>query len=491
MYSKKIKLFINSFFCLVILYLIFQNILSFLEQTNYRHLHIDERQLLDSILNVFQIVDEFGRFKNVNEGIFKSFLIILSELIIGGNLDYGRFYTNMFIFLSLPFYFINFQILVFLTRLIQLTTFLITVIYIAKYFIKQNYKVFFVLLSLTIPGSYYLIQNPKPDLLSILFFFIFLRQMLFEKNIKYGFLFAGLAIGVKIISLIPFMIALFYFLFFEPKIQIKIILRNIKFLIFGLVISQPALLIPSKKIYLRIYNALKVGSNYDQAQFFTFSKEYFLSWIEVLSKEYSINSFLLFFIFISTTFIVILNIFKNPVRDFDTYYLLTFLGFSLFFMFNVQRTWSYYLFFPFIFLLIYLFNQDSYFSKYKLIVLFPFLIFSFNGLFFNAEKAINSDFLISEKSEKSFYEALNYLEMEYNQKSFKYGVVYWDPDFYFPRINLDYQSNFIVNENWEQEKKTAPLYSKVDFIISLEKFDQSNDVKVNKIGNLFIYSLNN
>ena len=85
--SKKI---FNLLTLLLIGYFLFLNLKGSLEQTSYHVIHIDERQVIDSILNVFQINDEFGRFDSVENENLKKILIILGELIIGGNLDFGR-----------------------------------------------------------------------------------------------------------------------------------------------------------------------------------------------------------------------------------------------------------------------------------------------------------------------------------------------------------------------------------------------------------------
>ena len=126
--SKKI---FNLLTLLLIGYFLFLNLKGSLEQTSYHVIHIDERQVIDSILNVFQINDEFGRFDSVENENLKKILIILGELIIGGNLDFGRLWNNLFVLISGPFYFISTELMIIIERLVQISFFYISIIYFA------------------------------------------------------------------------------------------------------------------------------------------------------------------------------------------------------------------------------------------------------------------------------------------------------------------------------------------------------------------------
>ena len=119
--SKKI---FNLLTLLLIGYFLFLNLKGSLEQTSYHVIHIDERQVIDSILNVFQINDEFGRFDSVENEVLKKTLIVLGELIIGGNLDFGRLWNNLFVLISGPFYFISTELMIIIERLVQISFFI-------------------------------------------------------------------------------------------------------------------------------------------------------------------------------------------------------------------------------------------------------------------------------------------------------------------------------------------------------------------------------
>jgi len=138
--SNNIKRIFNLLILLLLGYFLFLNLKGSLEQVPYHVLHIDERQVIDSILNVFQINDEFGRFDSVENEILKKILIVLGELIIGGNLDFGRLWNNLFVFIAGPFYFINTELMIIIGRLVQISFFYVSIIYFAYNFIDNKSK---------------------------------------------------------------------------------------------------------------------------------------------------------------------------------------------------------------------------------------------------------------------------------------------------------------------------------------------------------------
>ena len=62
------------------------------------------------------------------------------------------------------------------------------------------------------------------------------------------------------------------------------------------------------------------------------------------------------------------------------------------------------------------------------------------------------------------FETIAFIQDEYLVKESVYNLVYWDPDFYFPRQDVTYEDEFKILENWEEGIQLQPLYSKVDFI---------------------------
>jgi hypothetical protein len=91
--------------------------------------------------------------------------------------------------------------------------------------------------------------------------------------------------------------------------------------------------------------------------------------------------------------------------------------------------------------------------------------------------------------EQSFSEVVLFLEENYSNRPMKYNLVYWDPDLYFPRYEIDYNEKFQVLENWEYDQNYLPLYSKVDFIVSLRQIELTRDITEKKFGDIFVYYL--
>jgi len=487
-FLKNLKI-IDYISLFLILYLIFQNILGLLNQLDYRHLHIDERQLIDSILNVYQLNDEFGRFDSINSETLRNTLVVISELVIGGNLDYGRLYTNIFIIAAGPLYYLGFESLLIASRIIQMIIMIYTLIYISKYFINSQFRFIFVLFSLSMPGAYYLIQNPKPDPLVLLLIFVGIKKISVDNKTKSSFIYLGMSVGVKIIAIIPvFIFILFLFIFEKKFTSLKETLNLFIYFCFGLAISQPALLIPSPQIYSRIISALKVGSVYDQDKFLKMDFNNFSIWFKTLSDELDLSVSIFYIILLLGCLSLIKSVWSRG--DYlDIYMLLTFLVFLLFITLNIQRIWNYYLTIPFIFLLIYLFFKKKNITKLKMILLIFAFILSISGFIAHNDKAVNSYFQVDINMEQSFSEAVLFLEENYSNRPMKYNLVYWDPDLYFPRYEIDYNEKFKVLENWEYDQNYLPLYSKVDFIVSLRQIELTIGITEKKFGDTFVYYL--
>ena len=83
--------------------LFFYYVLNNLKTNVYEVLFIDERMLIDDIYNLWLLEDLYGRFSNISNPILKNILIIFIELAYGGDLRYGRLWSNTFTLLVGPF----------------------------------------------------------------------------------------------------------------------------------------------------------------------------------------------------------------------------------------------------------------------------------------------------------------------------------------------------------------------------------------------------
>ena len=474
-----------------IIYLIIINIQSFFNQTTYRHLHIDERLVvLNPIINVYQVNDFYSRFQDLAPSFLKDILIICSELVLGGTLDYGRLYNNIFIFIAGPFTFLDYEIAIIVGRIVQLGIFFFAVLYLSRNFLEQKYQFIFVLLSMGLPGAYYIFQNPKPDSLAILFLAFGLKKVLKDENYNKGFFLLGISIGAKIITLIPAFILGVYLIYPLKKLTtIKSILKVVVGTILGVFIAQPALFLPLPRVYSKIFSAIKSSSTYGQGSFFKIDTINYMNWVNELSNELNISSIVFTVIFIASFIIMSLNFFRN-LNLLDNYFLVASTVMIIFITFNVERTWNYYLYIPFLFYLIYIVRSLHQRQVLSLTFCITIIYISIGGLFVHNEKAINSAFTINNLQEESFTGAIRYLDDNYELRDYEFKKAYWDSDYYFPGKNIDYFTDFQVIENWEREKEEDPLFDTVDFIVTKSLFTVKSDIKVSQFGELFVYEKN-
>ena len=99
----------------------------------------------------------------------------------------------------------------------------------------------------------------------------------------------------------------------------------------------------------------------------------------------------------------------------------------------MERIQIYYLYVPTLFLLFYIFSLSEIknFSSRLLTVLL--LIISLSGLNTHYEKISNTYFAIDLIKEATMFETIAFIQDEYLVGESVYNLVYWDPDFYFPR----------------------------------------------------------
>lgn len=471
-----------------IIYFIIRSIQSFFNQTTFRHLHIDERLVvLNPIINVYQVNDIYGRFQDLAPSVFKNILIICSELVLGGTLDYGRLYNNIFIITAGPFTYLDYEIAIIVGRLVQFGIFFFALVYLSRNFFEKKYQFIFVLLSMGLPGAYYIFQNPKPDSLAILFLAFGLKKILNDKNYNKGFFLLGISIGVKIITLIPAFIMGLYLIYPLKKLNtIKHILKVVLGTILGVLIAQPALLLPLPRIYNKIFSAIKGSTTYGQGSFFKIDRINYINWVNELSYELNISSIIFTFIFI-VSFIVMCNNFLKKSNLVNNYFLVVSTIMITFLTFNVERTWNYYLYIPFLFYLIYVVKSFHQRHILSLIFCVTLIYVAIGGLLLHNEKATSSAFIVNDLQEESFQGAIGYLDDNYELRDYEFKKAYWDSDYYFPGKNIDYSSDFYVIENWEREKEESPLFDVVDFIVTKSSFTVNSDIKVSQFGELFVY----
>ena len=105
----------------------------------YEILFIDEKLIIDDIYNIWLIDDVFGRYDNVNNNYLKSILIIFTELSYGGDLRYGRLWSNYFTISTGLFSLVSDKVLITSVRILNTLTIFLGSYFIVKNNVKRNY----------------------------------------------------------------------------------------------------------------------------------------------------------------------------------------------------------------------------------------------------------------------------------------------------------------------------------------------------------------
>ena len=93
---------------------------------NYETLFIDERLLIDDIYNIWFLDDYYNRFVNIENGVYKNLLIFITEIAYGGDLRYGRLWSNIFTLIVGPLTFISDHFVITFTRIINIGIFVVS-----------------------------------------------------------------------------------------------------------------------------------------------------------------------------------------------------------------------------------------------------------------------------------------------------------------------------------------------------------------------------
>lgn len=490
MNNNKTQKYISRLTIILIFSLLALNIKNIFIKLEYIFLFVDERQLIDDIYNVFFFNDEFERFANVSNSFIKKTLILFSEIIIGGNLDYGRLWNNMFVFICAPFFFFSDSLPIIIERLLLVLIVYFSLFYFSRHFVIKKYQSLFVLFSLGAPGIFYVLNPPKPDALVLLVLFIAIKFLFKDENYNRGFIFLGISIGIKLSSLLPAFLLAAYLIYPLNKINdIKKAIRAILYTILGIIIAQPAIIIPYPPITRRIISQVKAAIFYDQESVNSSLFESIDNWIFSLEDIFSINRYILIFFYFFLVFELFINLYKKTNLK-ESYFLLFFCSSVMFHTVLITRVWTYYLMIPFVFLGCYFFltlpNKKSKVSK---LTLSFYLILSLSGLFTNISNQINYGFEENKAWTSNLYESLDFIENMYINLDSPYNLVYWDPDYYFPKQKITYDAKFKVLENWDNDQELNPLRDKVDFIVTREEFSTGINYSKKSIGDLNIYFL--
>lgn len=457
----------------------------------YNILFMDERIIIDDIYNQWFLFDRYNRFEMLEDGILKQILIFIIEFIYGGDLRYGRIWSNLYSLLIGPFVLISNSFVITAARILNIIIFL-GLLAITKLFVHKKDSMFFLIFIISIPGSHYLLSIPKPDILALV---LSLLALHYYKKQEYGrtFFLFGLAFGSKVTAL--FIFVPFLLIYFTKDFQpLKITIKHLALFIISFFIANPILIVPP--IFSTLPNFQKLYFSWITSQATWGQQEYYQAaysegWLSFASDYLKVDKTVLLVITITLLILAI----KTMLLSYSTNQYISFiicLSGSLnliYILFFVERNFPSYLFQP-IYLLclsfIIVLRKQRIFNLFSLSII---IFFTVTGSIYNINKidsTINE--LPNQAKVNDIETVLVLLSEEYNYLINPKNAVAWDPTGYIPRNNVTYTENFEVLEHWGGASLNE-LSNIYDFYVSDSPVDNSFNFKLLSTEYYFVYYL--
>ena len=500
------KLTNNTFRLLSVGLLIFY-IFNNLKNKIYEILFIDERLLIDDIYNVWLIEDVYNRFSNISNQSIKNILIIFIEFAYGGDLRYGRLWSNIFTIIAGPTIFISDTVVIIFSRIINSLLFFFGAYFLSKNLVDRKYLWISVFTIYSFSQVEILHRVPKPEPMVIIFLAIGLKYLL-SKKYYLSIFFMGIASFLKINAIVIFFF-IWIFIFFHSNInKLRLIINSIFITIGSLLVVNPILIIPPLKIgSINIPNFYKVyfnwlttqGSNADQI---IFNISYASGWIENFSNFYQFpNKYLFLFAITIILGSAVKSIVKSP-DSLSKYLLIIFCFYVLFYFFFLERVWTRYLHLPLALLLIAYLRTLSTKNKNYIPVTIIFL-FALVGNISNMDRYLNDttffmnerldyvDVITQKDAENLVNEVVNEIKLIYEKNNhLNKNLVYWHPDLIMPRNKVTYDEEFYVREYWGDKDKVSFAIEEADVLVTYTDYTITDNVVKTQIKNFYIYYLN-
>ena len=500
--------YINSIFkILTFIILGFYTYNSFI-QAKYEILFIDERLLIDDIYNFWLVDDIFNRFTNLEDSFLKSILIISTELAYGGDLRYGRLWSNFFTLAIGYFSLVNDSFLIIASRLLNTLIYFYANFLIVKYLVDKKYFWICLFSIYSLPGVELLHRITKPETMSLLFLAFAFLFTVKEKSYKAIFCLAT-ATFIKINFIFIFICFLFYFLNLESLNRLRFIVKSSLITLFALIVVNPILIIPPVKIgsiefpnFYKIYFGW-LSSESQSGNNIQFNLNTFSQWKETISNFYlRSNNFDFILVLITISFIfLIFNILKNKNPIF--YVLLcSAVSYFLFYLFLIERQFIWYLTLPFTLYLLMWFEVIAK-TKHFLVrgsILSFIIILSLFGSVSNFSNSIEQKkFAANSRYGYVGIESVNdavsqisrvhsTIETIYIQNDhLTTNIIYWHPDLFIPRNKVTYDSFYYVREYWGSKDSPLSALDNADMFVTYTNYGEGVDYEVYQIENLYIY----
>ncbi len=493
------KIFKPIFFSLLFFYCYYA-----IKLNHYELLFIDERLLIDDIYNVWLLDDVFDRFTNIKNDLIKSILIIITEVSYGGDLRYGRLWSNIFTLLVGPFSLISNNTLISSARILNILIFGGSIYFLSKIFIKKNYHWLAVVSLYSIPGVEFLNRFPKPETLSIFFISIGFYYLNIKKN-YFAIFFFSVATFLKV-NFVLLLLIVFCFIFYKIKNKFEFAIKSFLIAIFSLIIVNPILLVPPIKIFnfqapnfYTIYlDWIFSQGTYGQMEIF--SIDYTFAWAFTLTKFYGLSSNMsyLFLIFLAILVCFLIRGAMKKNDDYSLLFILIFTIYIIFYFFFIERQFIWYINLPFIFIILAifrLFENNDWKGRLSFILILFFVV---SGLSQNINEHIDEkEFLPNYKygyegvvnQEQAIFEVNQVLseikEIYDTQDNLNYLIVYWDPKLFIPRNGVTYKDAFFVREHWGSNN-IDDILNISDIFVTYENIE-TKEINIKKVGNYIIY----
>ena len=201
--NKNLAKFTNSIFQFLSVGLFIFYFVNNIKNNIYEVLFIDERMLIDDIYNVWLLEDLYNRFLSISNQTIKNILIIFIELAYGGDLRYGRLWSNFFTILVGPTTFISDTVVILFSRFINSLLFFTGAYYLSRNLVDKKYLWISVFTIYSLPAVEYFHRIPKPDTLLILFVAISLKYLT-DQRYYHSIFFLAIASFIKVNTFIIF-----------------------------------------------------------------------------------------------------------------------------------------------------------------------------------------------------------------------------------------------------------------------------------------------
>jgi len=505
--NKSLTKFTNYTFLFFSVALFLFYILNNLKSNIYEVLFIDERMLIDDIYNVWLLEDLYNRFSSISNQTIKNILIIFIELAYGGDLRYGRLWSNVFTILVGPTIFISDTVVIIFSRILNSLLFFTGAYYLSRNLVDKKYLWISVFTIYSLPAVEYFHRIPKPDTLLILFVAISLKYLT-DQRYYHSIFFLAIASFIKVNTFIIFFFIWIYIFFKSNEDKVRLVLKTFFLSMFSLFIVNPILLIPPlsfggiqlPNFYKIYFNWLTTQSSNGDEIVFSFLN--FTAWLETLSDFYNFPNKYLFALIFS---IIITFIFKAILQssdDLSKYLLFIFCFYIFFYFFFIERQYTHYLHLPFSLLLIAFWRTFKKSNNLPAIILV--LIVGTTGNFTNINKFLSdttfnantrygyTSVATVNDAEILITKIIKEIKLVYKANpSLDKNLVYWHPDLFTPRNRVTYNDTFFVREYWGNKDSVESAIKEADIYVTYTNYQVSDSITKLKVENFYLYYFKN